>query len=197
MMSTPPPAPKVSAVTEPYEIRVSARRSRTMSAHREGGRVVVVVPAALSAQRRRELVPPLVERFLALEARQGAPRGEADLTDRVRELYRAYLQPHVGGPVPPLGARWVSNQNRRWGSCTPGTAELRISDRLRPMPAWVVDYVLLHEAAHLIHREHSAAFHALVDRYPQAERAKAFLEGYEFAQCHSAPPPSSSSSFAS
>ncbi len=168
-----------------------------MSAFREDGRLVVAMPATLSARQRRELVPPLVERFLAQEARRGAPRGEDDLTDRVRALYRTYLQPHVGGPMPDFGVRWVSNQNRRWGSCTPGTAELRISDRLRPMPAWVVDYVLLHEAAHLIHREHSAAFHALVARYPETERAKAFLEGYDFARAHAPSPRSSSSSLAS
>lgn len=194
----------MSAVTEPYEIRASARRRRTMTALREAGRLVVVVPATLSARQRRELVPPLVERFLAREARRGGPRGESELTERVRALYRTYLQPRAGGEVPALGARWVANQDHRWGSCTPGTAEVRISDRLRSMPGWVVDYVLLHEAAHLIEPDHSPAFHALVAGYPEAARAQAFLEGYEFARTvgaggatHSPEPRSSSSSLAS
>nr|NLI49090.1 DUF45 domain-containing protein [Propionibacterium sp.] len=189
---------RVGDVAEPYEIRVSARRRRTLTAFREAGRLVVVVPATLSARQRRELVPPLVERFLAREAARGAPRGEADLSERVRALYRAHLQPQVGGEVPALGARWVANQHHRWGSCTPGTAELRISDRLRAMPGWVVDYVLLHEAAHLIEPEHSPAFHALLGCYPDAARAQAFLEGYEFARTMGAaaqsPEPRSSSS---
>jgi predicted metal-dependent hydrolase len=45
------------------------------------------------------------------------------------------------------------------------------------MPEWVVDYVLLHELAHLLERGHTRTFWRLVDRYPKAERAKGFLEG--------------------
>lgn len=182
------PSPTVFGMAEPYEIRASARRRRSMSASREAGRIVVVVPASMTLRQRRDLVPALVERFLAQETRRGAPRGEAELTERVRSLYRTYLLPQVGGEVPPLGVRWVSNQQRRWGSCTPATAELRISDRLRAMPGWVVDFVLLHEAAHLIEREHSPAFHALLARYPEAERAQAFLDGYDWARQQGAPP---------
>ena len=38
-----------------------------MTAFREHGRLVVVVPAAMTARQRRDLIPPLVERFLARE----------------------------------------------------------------------------------------------------------------------------------
>lgn len=165
-----------------YEIRSSVRRTRTMTAFRENGQVVVVVPATMSARQRREHVPGLVERFLAKEARRLAPRGESELTERLRLLYRRHLEPAVGGATPSLGARWVTNQGRRWGSCTPSTGEIRISSRLREFPEWVVDYVLVHEAAHLIERDHTPRFHALVARYPHTDRAKAFLEGYEFGQ---------------
>ena len=155
-----------------------------MTAFRQEGRLIVVVPAHMSARQRRDLVPPLVEKFLAGEAVRSAPRGDAALTDRVRRLFEAHLLPEIGGAVPTLGARWVTNQDARWGSCTPATGEIRISHRLRPMPTWVLDYVLVHEAAHLVEHDHSARFHALVARYPDAERAKAFLEGVDFARSH-------------
>ena len=45
------------------------------------------------------------------------------------------------------------------------------------MPAWVVDYVLLHELAHLIEPNHTGRFWQWVDRFPHAERAKGYLEG--------------------
>ena len=84
--------------------------------------------------------------------------------------------------------RWVANQNSRWGSCTPGDHSIRLSERLNGMPAWVVDYVLVHELAHLLEAGHDAKFWAWVDRYPQAERAKGYLLGWS-AAAHVEPPP--------
>lgn len=181
--------PRLPFVTEtPYEIRSSNRRKRTMTAFREQGRVVVVVPAHMSAQQRRDLVPGLVERLLANEAGRKAPRGNVELTQRVRRLYATYLQPAASGDVPTLGARWVTNQDARWGSCTPATGEIRLSHRLQEMPDWVVDYVCVHEAAHLLERNHNGRFHALVARYPEARRAQAFLDGVDFARSRALPP---------
>ncbi|HKX15028.1 MAG TPA: M48 family metallopeptidase, partial [Propionibacteriaceae bacterium] len=78
----------------------------------------------------------------------------------------------------PTGVFWVTNQQHRWASCTPSTGLIRLSHRLQPMPTWVVDYVLLHELAHLVEPTHSDRFWRLVRRYPVAEKAKGFLEGY-------------------
>jgi hypothetical protein len=70
---------------------------------------------------------------------------------------------------------WVGNQDSRWGSCSTGTGTVRISDRVAAFPPWVVDYVIVHELAHLVEANHSAAFWKLVARYPKAERARGFL----------------------
>lgn len=152
-----------------------------MTAFRENGQVVVVVPARMTVQQRRELIPGLVERFLAKEARTRAPRGEEELTARGRDLYRRYIQPDQGGEVPEFGIRWVSTMAHRWGSCTRSTGEIRLSDRLQGMPTWVVDYVLLHEVAHLAEAEHNERFWRLVSAFPDTARARGFLEGVDFA----------------
>ena len=86
----------------------------------------------------------------------------------------------VDGAVP-TSVRWVTNQNSRWGSATPADGTIRLSDKLRPMPQWVIDYVLLHELAHLLVAGHNAAFWKLLEAYPETQRAKAFLEGVSFA----------------
>jgi predicted metal-dependent hydrolase len=71
----------------------------------------------------------------------------------------------------------VSNQVKRWGSCSSHDRTIRLSDRLHGMPQWVVDYVLVHELAHLIEANHGPRFHALLANFPHTERAKGFLEG--------------------
>ena len=94
-----------------------------------------------------------------------------DLKRRAAELNRQYF----GGKLKIHEIKWVSNQDKRHGSCTPSTATIRISDRLATMPGWVLDYVLVHELAHLIQANHSPAFWKLVTRYPLTERARGYL----------------------
>lgn len=165
-----------------YEVRTSARRTRTMTAFREAGRIVVVVPENMSVRQQRASIPRLVEAFLVKEARQGPPRADADLTRRAVELFETYVAPYADGSTPRLGVRWVGNMAHRWGSCTASTGEIRLSDRLQDLPIWVVDYALLHEVTHLVEREHSARFWEIVNSYGKARRARGFLEGVEHAQ---------------
>ena len=109
------------------------------------------------------------------------PSGDPELHARAAELAERYLTGRVPDPLPAFQVRWVSNQTRRWGSCSPTQGRIRISDRLRGVPRWVGDYVLLHELVHLVEPTHSARFWDLVSAYPEADRARGFLEGLEFA----------------
>ena len=117
-------------------------------------------------------VEQLVSRVLAGEARL-AP-SDAELLDRARELSLSYL----GGRAQPASVRWVDNMRSRWGSCTPLHRSIRLSMRLQTMPTWVVDYVLVHELAHLLEPRHDASFWAWVERYPLTEKAKGYLLGW-------------------
>lgn len=154
------------------EVRRSKRRRRTVSAYREGDRIVVLIPASLTRAQEAEWVETMVARVQRAEARRRP--SDADLMRRATALSHAFLD----GRAVPLTVRWVDNQRTRWGSCTPADRAIRLSRRLETMPEWVVDYVLVHELAHLLEAGHNPRFWALVDRYPQAERAKAWLDGY-------------------
>jgi len=102
-----------------------------------------------------------------LERQHSAQR--VDLPTRAAELCARYGLPR------PASIRWVANQRHRWGSCTPETGEIRISDRIAGFPGWVLDAVIVHELAHLVHLHHTPEFWALANRYPRIERAYGFL----------------------
>lgn len=163
------------------EVRRSSRRKRTVTAYRELDTIVVLIPGQMSAREEQRWVDQMVRRVLSKEARSRGPQGDAELAARSAELAAAYLEPVLGERPAPSSVTWVGNQQQRWGSCTPTTRTIRLSDRLRPMPSWVVDYVLLHELVHLVEPTHSARFWSLVSAYPQAERARGYLEGYQAA----------------
>ena len=134
---------------------------------------MVLIPAQFSGAEEREWVDKMVARLTARER-----RGHTDdaLYQRAQALAERYLPEHPQAAQPHT-VRWVHNQNGRWGSCTPADRSIRISDRIQSFPEWVLDYVLLHELAHLVVANHNAQFWALVARYPRAERARGYLEG--------------------
>ncbi|WP_400160352.1 M48 family metallopeptidase [Arthrobacter sp. BPSS-3] len=181
--------PTTTADGAPVEVRRSARRRRTVAAFWENGTAVVAIPAHFSGAQEREWV----ERMLAKLRAQGSrgqkgngrrrPGSDAALASRAAELSATYL----GGRAEPGSVRWVTNQNSRWGSATPSEGTIRLSHKLQQMPQWVIDYVLLHELAHLLVAAHNAAFWRLLAAYPETERAKAFLEGVSFATARGLP----------
>jgi len=170
------------------EVRRSARRRSTVTVFREGGKLVAVAPARLSRRTLDEIVPDLVEKFLVREKRRTVPAGTDELAIRARDLFARHVAPVVDDPLPAFSVRWATNQNRRWGSCTPADGTIRLSDRLRQMPSWVVDYVLLHEVLHLIEYGHTRRFRTLLNRYPLADRARGYLEGWSAVRLASPAP---------
>lgn len=157
------------------EVRRSRRRTATVSAYRDGDRTVVAIPARFSAAQEREWVAKMVSRLEDKERRRRP--SDDELVERARELSVKYLD----GAARPTSVRWAANQERRWGSCTLADGSIRLSTRLQGMPEWVIDYVLLHELAHLLHGGHGPDFWKLLESYPRTDRARGFLEGVAFS----------------
>jgi predicted metal-dependent hydrolase len=166
------PEPEDAGVPEPLvEIVRSRKRRRTVSARRDGDRIVVLVPAGLPRAQEQSLVAEMVARLARREAR--SQTGDVELSRRAAVLSERFLD----GRARPSSVRWVTNQNTRWGSCTPAEGTIRLSHKLQQMPTWVADYVLVHELAHLLVAGHGPRFWQLVEAYPRTERARGFLEG--------------------
>ncbi len=171
-MSAARSSPRDASAEAPVvEVRRSRRRRRTVAAYREDDKVVVLLPARFSRAEEREWVATMLARIERSERRRRP--SDAALAKRAAGLNER----HLDGQAVPATVRWVDNQNSRWGSCTPSDRSIRLSTRLQGMPSWVIDYVLVHELAHLIETGHTPEFWGWVDRYPRAERAKGFLEG--------------------
>lgn len=153
------------------EIRVirSQKRKKTVSARLEGDYFVVRAPANMSEAELQPIIENLHKRWQKRQAQSALD--DAALDRRARELNRLYFE----GKLSWESIRWVTNQNSRFGSCTPANGTIRISHRLAAMPAFVRDYVIIHELAHLLEANHGPKFWKLVNRYPKTERARGYL----------------------
>lgn len=166
-----PPAGDLPAL----ELRRSARRRRTATAYAQDGVVVVQLPAGLEPVEEQRVVTRLVRKVTGAD-RAASLGGDGALEERAHELADRYVE-----GVRPASVRWSGRMERRHGSCTPASGTIRISRRLATYPSYVLDYVLVHELAHLVVAGHSPAFWAIVSGYPDAERARGFLEGVAHA----------------
>lgn len=78
--------------------------------------------------------------------------------------------------VSPPGKVFIRSQRTRWGSCS-GKGNLNFNLRLIALPPELREYVVVHELAHLKHRNHSKAFWSLVSRfYPDYRSAREELK---------------------
>ncbi len=134
--------------------------------------------------------------------------------ERKLDEHRRREEKHVAIPVPPLGRRALRDQARRtareliavearrmdvqpaglriadqrtlWGSCG-HRGTIGLSWRLVLAPPDVFRYVVIHELAHLVHRNHSQRFWALVARQmPEFEQHRRWLREHG-AALHAVP----------
>ena len=148
----------------PIELKRGSKRRRYVEAVLVGDRLVVSYPPRMAHAE----VMPIAEE-LRVRMRKRVSRDRINLAARARALARRYELPT------PRRVEWSDRQLERWGSCTPTDGSIRISTRLAGFPAWVLDYVLVHELAHLRFADHGPEFLAAVSQYPKAERAIGFL----------------------
>jgi predicted metal-dependent hydrolase len=152
------------------EVVRSTRRRRTISARLDGNRLILQVPTGLSADEEQAWATKLGGKIIAARRRREL-NNDGDLAARAQELNKRYFD----GKLQLDEIRYVTNQQQRFGSCTPSQRTIRIADRVAKLPPWVRDAVIVHELAHLAEANHSARFWKLANRYPLMERARGYL----------------------
>ena len=152
----------------PVRIITSRKRRRTIAARLRSGVLELLVPATMPIAERQHWAEVMSKR-LAQKAERRRPTDE-----RLQERAARLNDRHFGGRL-----KWTSigfaAMDHQWGSCSFTEGAIRIAARAAELPDWVLDYLLMHELAHLVHSDHGSEFHELENRYPLTERAKGYL----------------------
>ncbi|MGP8322090.1 MAG: SprT-like domain-containing protein [Methanosarcinaceae archaeon] len=154
----------------PVEVIRSHKRKKTVQAKLMDGKLRIYLPAGLSKKRESELIEKM-------RARIEKKRLERELNDDdyLKTRFNEFNKRFFKGELQISSIKFVTNHNACNGSCTPAKGTIRISHRLANMPKWVLDYLIMHEMAHLLHPDHSKRFWDKVNEYRYTERARGFL----------------------
>jgi predicted metal-dependent hydrolase len=142
-----------------YSIVVSLTENKTHTARLEGRSIVLGLTTSDEELHRLKAQTHLLSRTVAQDFLP-------EITRRVMELNHLYFQK----PISSVNLKYnLSN----WGSCS-SKSNINLSTRLLFAPQDVIDYVIIHELAHLVEMNHSQRFWDLVEKampdYREKER---------------------------
>ena len=165
--------PAIPADLPNYQVIRSQRRRSNMTAYRQGGIIVINIPARMS---KKDEVAAIAQMIAMVEKREAKERkSDRQLLQIGIALLNKYLPEFE---VKPASINW-RDMSERWGSCTTVDRTIRISERLVGAPAYVLNYIIFHELIHLKVPGHDQDFKNYLHRFDDLLRAEAFLEGFE------------------
>ena len=153
-----------------FEIIYSNRK--TISITVKEGRVIVRAPRGVSRLRVDSFVDKnreWIEKRIEITKNQHDPI--ASMTDsqikQLRELARAYLTARTEEYAKIMGLKFgritITGAKTRFGSCS-SKGNISYSYRLMLYPKAAIDYVVVHELAHLVEMNHSRRFYAVIEK---------------------------------
>ncbi|MFW6121670.1 MAG: M48 family metallopeptidase [Petrotogales bacterium] len=147
----------------------SAKRKKTIQAKMVNGKLWIYLPDKMTKAEEQKWIEQMSKKFNKRKRRQKL-NNNGMLQKRARQLNKQYFNDTLDFDI-----RYVTNQTSKFGSCTPKTKTIRVSDRIAETPRWVQDYVIIHELTHLVHPNHSKKFWEKVNQYKYSERARGYL----------------------
>lgn len=116
---------------------------------------------------------------LVLQVRPGTDEA------RSREILEVWYREQIRVAVPSLIAKWepvmgvkvgrvfVQRMKTRWGSCNPESRSIRLNTDLAKKPPECLEYIMVHEMAHLLEPTHNPRFRSLMNLFmPQSQHLK-------------------------
>jgi len=130
-----------------YALNIAFKDKQGSSARIKGNTIQLLISANLSKEQQNEHVSTLLSRCIASKR---LPK----LRNKINELNNKYFKQKIN-------KIFFKHNKSNWGSCS-RAGNINISTRLLFAPGSVLEYVCVHELAHLIEGNHSDAFWALV-----------------------------------
>ncbi len=156
------------------ELIRSKKRKKTIEGKIIDTTLRIYLPDNLSTKDEKRYIKTITEKMEKKHLKKQL-NSNTDLQNRAAKINKQYFNDQLDYSI-----QFVTNQQKKYGSCTPASKSIRISDQIADYPSFVQDYLIIHELAHLIHANHSKAFWELVHKYPYVERAKGFLYAVEY-----------------
>ncbi|MBU0496636.1 MAG: M48 family metallopeptidase [Candidatus Thermoplasmatota archaeon] len=154
---------------KPFQIIRSARRKKTIELKKVDGVLTIYLPKGLNPAIEQKWIEKMIDQWHRHEKKR-VLNSDEKLQQRAQKLNKEYFNGTLEYTI-----QFVANQQKRFGSCSPHSKMIRISNRIAHMPQWVQDYVILHELTHLCYHNHSTAFWKKVNEFPLTERARGYL----------------------
>lgn len=113
----------------------------------------------------------LFPKHLVIRARPGSS------ADKREEILARWYRDQIRAVLPDLLAKWEANigvtvaqifvqkMKTKWGSCNPGSGNIRLNSELAKKPVGCLEYILVHEMTHLLEPTHNARFKRLLDAF--------------------------------
>lgn len=130
------------------KLRLRVRQGKRRSVSRDGEELILTLRDPEDKEELRRALDDWRKRICAER-----------LTALCREYYPYFER--RGVPFPSLSFRRMKS---RWGSCRPERGAVSFNTRLAELPPTCADYVVVHEFAHFLEPNHSAAFYAEIER---------------------------------
>mgnify|MGYP006281286735 FL=1 len=156
------------------KVNRSNRRKKTIEGKIKENTLHIYIPDGISTKQERTYITTITNKMKKKKQRNSL-NSDHQLSERAERLNQKYFDGKLDFSI-----RFVTNQQKKYGSCTPTTKTIRLSHRIADFPQFVQDYLIVHELAHLIHPNHSKKFWEIVHQYPMVERAKGFLYAVEY-----------------
>lgn len=147
-----------------YIIQIQDKDSKSATGRRIDRTIYISLPLQLSPKVRQKTCQTLLHKIMSQTY-------QVHIKKRVDELNDLYFKKEIN-------EIFLRNNSSNWGSCS-SNKNISLSSRLLLAPAFVLDYIIIHELAHLVHHNHSKSYWSLVEKVmPSYMEAEDWLKNY-------------------